>query len=273
MRLPLGLAALLFASLQTSWALRRPVKREYSTYEYYVLEHNPHTGTRLTDVVDALELELVEQVGELKNFWVLRRQKSSYERRNAIDILEDLKRRARGSLHPRSTDELRARELASSIKHLSLQAPRKRVKRDDSHLWVRQEPSETTNATSRDVAERLHITDPSFGEQWHLVNDESPADMVNVVPVWEMNITGEGVIAAMVDDGLDFESDDLAANFVRRHSDLTIFTGLNTPLFRMRRTRMTSMTTLTFQNLYFSMITMEHAARVKLPLLGTMYVE
>ena len=41
--------------------------------------------------------------------------------------------------------------------------------------------------------------------------------MVNVAPVWDMGIAGEGIISAMVDDGLDYESDDLAANFVSRY--------------------------------------------------------
>ena len=35
-----------------------------------------------------------------------------------------------------------------------------------------------------------------------------------VTPIWDMGITGKGVITALVDDGLDYNSDDLAANFV-----------------------------------------------------------
>ncbi|CAL1705543.1 unnamed protein product [Somion occarium] len=37
--------------------------------------------------------------------------------------------------------------------------------------------------------------------------------MMNVTAVWEMGITGKGVISALVDDGLDYNSDDIAANF------------------------------------------------------------
>lgn len=68
--------------------------------------------------------------------------------------------------------------------------------------------------SSSAIAEREGIIDPNFGDQWHLVNDENPVHMVNVAPVWDMGIAGQGIISAMVDDGLDFESDDLAANFV-----------------------------------------------------------
>ena len=37
---------------------------------------------------------------------------------------------------------------------------------------------------------------------------------MNVTALWEEGITGEGIITAFVDDGLDYTSDDLAANFV-----------------------------------------------------------
>jgi kexin len=38
--------------------------------------------------------------------------------------------------------------------------------------------------------------------------------MMNVTPVWDMGYTGKGVITALIDDGLDSESDDLKDNFV-----------------------------------------------------------
>jgi hypothetical protein len=38
--------------------------------------------------------------------------------------------------------------------------------------------------------------------------------MLNVTGLWKEGITGKGVVSALVDDGLDFESGDLAANFV-----------------------------------------------------------
>jgi hypothetical protein len=67
------------------------------------------------------------------------------------------------------------------------------------------------------VIEKLDIQDPLFTRQWHLINEENPEHMMNVTGLWDMGITGAGVITALVDDGLeslDYESEDLADNFV-----------------------------------------------------------
>lgn len=63
------------------------------------------------------------------------------------------------------------------------------------------------------VAEEFHINDPIFKEQWHILNTAFPGHDVNVVPVWRMNITGKGVVTALIDDGLDYESLDLKENY------------------------------------------------------------
>ena len=102
-----------------------------------------------------------------------------------------------------------------AVRHLEKQVPRQRIKRaaipdplpdpqndDDGH------------SLSRAVAERLGIADPLFPDQWHLINEDYPEHMLNTTPVWDMGIMGEGVISAMVDDGLDYDSEDLADNFV-----------------------------------------------------------
>ncbi len=65
------------------------------------------------------------------------------------------------------------------------------------------------------VAQRLGLQDPLFTEQWHLVNEEFPEHMMNATPVWDMGLTGKGVLTSFLDDGLDFESDDLKDAVVR----------------------------------------------------------
>ncbi|KAK4058925.1 pheromone processing endoprotease [Microbotryomycetes sp. JL221] len=60
---------------------------------------------------------------------------------------------------------------------------------------------------------KFGITDPIFDKQWHLANEKIPQNSVNVTGVWEQDIFGQGINVAIVDDGLDMHSDDLADNF------------------------------------------------------------
>ena len=173
-------------------------------------------------------MELVEQVGELQNHWVVRAEKQSLSTRDenpatdfVLEKFDALRTRAHEPLSHRSTDAPRAREIVSSVRYLSRQTLRKRTKRDDSLLDRAPPPIIApaeelgVNATAQAVALRMGINDPMFTQQWHLVNDEFPQHMMNATPIWEMGLTGQGVISALVDDGLDYTSDDLAANFVR----------------------------------------------------------
>lgn len=64
------------------------------------------------------------------------------------------------------------------------------------------------------AADKFSIFDPLWSKQWHLVNEVLPENSINVTGVWEQGYVGKGVNVAIVDDGLDMHSDDLAANFV-----------------------------------------------------------
>jgi kexin len=65
----------------------------------------------------------------------------------------------------------------------------------------------------KDVARKLDIKDPIFGEQWHIMNVKTPGNDLNVTDVWMQGITGKNVTACIVDDGLDMDSADLKDNF------------------------------------------------------------
>ena len=67
------------------------------------------------------------------------------------------------------------------------------------------------------TAETAGLTDPPVGDdlyacQWHLKNREDGGMDINVEPVWEEGITGEGVNVVVVDDGIDQYHEDLAPN-------------------------------------------------------------
>lgn len=182
------LSIFLLALLSITWsvsAVSSPARRAYNTHDYYVLEvdSDPEHHSNL------LGVELVEKVGELDGFWLVRAEKREEEE-----------------------DAILARYHASKpspIKSLTYQTLRTRIKRA---------PPPVSSPVSSDVATRLGIVDPLFPEQWHLVNKDSPEHMMNVTGLWEEGYTGLGVISSLIDDGLDYTSEDLAENFDAAHS-------------------------------------------------------
>lgn len=87
--------------------------------------------------------------------------------------------------------------------------PKKLQKR----LPVPDRPVDSSLEVVNEVRDRLSIEDPLFGIQWHLVNGNYPGHDVNVSGLWYENVTGHNVVVAVVDDGLDYESEDLKDNF------------------------------------------------------------
>ncbi|KAG8725276.1 pheromone processing endoprotease [Ceratobasidium sp. 395] len=179
-----GFAALALALALGSTAT--PARRTYATHTYYVLHHDPSTAD-VSSVVDALGGELVEQVGELADHWLLRVPKHDDR-----------------VMHKRST-------YTEGIRSLEPQVLRQRTKRGA----IPKIPNfPRANFTTFDqIRNAMEIRDPSFDKQWHLFNTISPGNDLNVSGVWNMGITGKGVTACIVDDGLDYESEDLSPNF------------------------------------------------------------
>jgi len=199
-------------------AAATPARRSYDTHNYYVVRHNPRLpgAPPLSEVTRTLGVELVERAGELEDHWLVRREKPSGNlvARASMDPVmetyETLRRRAYSSesLQRRSDDDDHARRFIETVDWISPQKLRRRSKRAP--------PTVKPPTAASQVAQRLGFQDPLFPEQWHLVNNANPEHMMNVVPVWEMGFTGKGIISSLVDDGLDYEHDDLAANFVCR---------------------------------------------------------
>ncbi|PVU95707.1 hypothetical protein BB561_001653 [Smittium simulii] len=59
----------------------------------------------------------------------------------------------------------------------------------------------------------VKISDPMFDKQWHLLNSKIPGNDINVTGVWEEGINGQNITVALIDDGLDYTSEDLFLNF------------------------------------------------------------
>eukprot|EP01027_Heterolobosea_sp_BB2_P013294 GEZU01019179.1.p1 GENE.GEZU01019179.1~~GEZU01019179.1.p1 ORF type:complete len:301 (+),score=68.71 GEZU01019179.1:225-1127(+) len=60
-------------------------------------------------------------------------------------------------------------------------------------------------------------TDPEFPNQWHL-SSNNPFGDINVVPVWEQQVTGDGIIVAVLDNGVNFGNQDLSQSHVPQYS-------------------------------------------------------
>jgi len=208
------------------------VEHSFVTHDYYVLEHDPHVGPSLSQVAARLGVQVVERAGELDNLWVVRIPKKSPstsslgQRDKTNDGAEDRVFAALAAL--RSTSALSAREhhadrrlarrIADSVKHLARQEPRQRVKRAPPPVrpggGKGNDDDMSAHPLAQAVVDRLGIEDPLFIQQWHLVNEEFPEHAMNVTRLWDMGIIGTGVVTALVDDGVDYDSDDLKDNFV-----------------------------------------------------------
>jgi kexin len=222
MRLPFSLILVLL--VHQSISSTPPLKRSYSTHDYFVLEHIPSLGgASLHECTSELGVELVDRVGELRDFWLVRSAKvfSTIQPRSTHDGVlaryKNLRSRAAAidasPLQSRSDGHRHARRIISAINHFEEQLPRQRTKRAPPPIKPADSDSDPNSSAA--IAARLGFVDPLFTQQWHIVNDEFPEHMMNVTAVWEMGITGRGVIASLVDDGLDYKSKDLAENFVR----------------------------------------------------------
>jgi kexin len=215
MRLTALLSILPF--LASALARKNPHVRAYDTHQYYTLELSTHSLSLATATAEALGVELVEQLGGLDGHWLVRVPgQTPLDDTTTTTLLQSdpIEERWRGLR--RRQNRSTGHQTLRSLTPLKL---RKRVKRDGFHMPApsrkhlrRQsfDDSEYRFATSD-----LGITDPMLHLQWHLINQNNRDIELNVTGLWARNITGTGVKVALIDDGLDMNSDDLKDNFVR----------------------------------------------------------
>ncbi|KAJ3331328.1 pheromone processing endoprotease [Blyttiomyces sp. JEL0837] len=196
--------------------------------------------TRAEDIADELNVHFVGRVGELPDFfqyaipkrdvnlWVRDRMIGLGRRESTLnsDQLAGLDE----SEHARTVSELIKDH--PDIVWVEAQVPKLRLfKREpssnDEMVWDLNQANSGPVSVSGAlfarqsvpeylIAEKeLNISDPEFRNQWHLINpapDQRGNDL-NVTGVWSQGILGEGVNVCFVDDGLDYESNDLKDNF------------------------------------------------------------
>ncbi|KAG8625254.1 hypothetical protein KVT40_007005 [Elsinoe batatas] len=183
---------------------------DWEKSDYYAIEVAP--GKSAEDVARRLGLKVHSALGELENHFLLEAPKCNQDL--VSDAITDLrlKRRKRSPGWEREDelDHILFKQKQVRRKKLHKRA----VPRDYREAREAQDPPTSSNVQKGlDIAKSLGIEDPIFKDQWHLYNPTETGNDINVTGVWQSGITGKGSISCIIDDGLDFESDDLKPNY------------------------------------------------------------
>lgn len=208
-----------FVALVSRWAFADQRARDYSTHDYYALHLEP--SVLPIQVASLLGLEYEGPLGELSDHYVL----SSVRQQADVvqDALRDFRKRRR-KREIRAEDAVLDRILLSQKQKPKPRMHKRAVlpppsPRATSPAAVGQAPPDipaddaSPMAKQREIARSLDIRDPIFNEQWHLFNPIQVGHDVNVTDVWSQGVTGRDVVVAIVDDGLDMDSEDLKENY------------------------------------------------------------
>ena len=192
--------------------------RHHDTHDYYALHLQPDVSPHA--VASALGLDYEGKTGELPDHHTFSCPRT--QEHQADDILANVRRRRR------KRSELTGIEALDGILWSQKQKVKPRMQKRSiippppigrAGAPIAQSDKtqpvavEAAVAARKEVARKLSIEDPIFGEQWHLFNTIQLGHDVNVTGVWMQGITGHNVTAVMVDDGIDMYSDDLKDNY------------------------------------------------------------
>ncbi|EGO52593.1 hypothetical protein NEUTE1DRAFT_133220 [Neurospora tetrasperma FGSC 2508] len=203
---PLGLAALAIAS--------NVLPRDFDSNDYYVLHLDARTSP--TEVARSLGLSHEGPLGELQDHHLFVGRKAEHDivKRELTE-----RRRRKRSLgdEPHVLDSVLFSEkqiLRKPWEKRMVPRPagpsRRGLFSDQEVDWAVKKQNE--------VIGNLGIRDPIFKEQWHLFNTVQTGHDVNVTGLWLEGVTGKNATVAIVDDGLDMETDDLKDNYYAQGS-------------------------------------------------------
>ncbi|KAG0236333.1 peptidase S8/S53 domain-containing protein [Mortierella sp. GBAus27b] len=233
-----ALAALAAVQIPACAAARVPIAHDTANHHYYAVKFNDLSAISPPEIARRLGVEYVGQVGELANYHLFSYPKTIHEKRSdsfstlnstftedgqyqdivlrRYEELRQSKAFHRQLMRKRSLDEAGTSlpDDYHPLGPIQKQMLRRRIKRviplEPRGEFVQGDPQPTDG-----LAAQFQITDPGFQYQWHLHNtrEGERGNDINVTGVWEQGITGKGAIVAIIDDGLDAHSEDLATNF------------------------------------------------------------
>ncbi|KAI1638922.1 pheromone processing endoprotease KexB [Biscogniauxia mediterranea] len=191
--------------------------RNFDSHDYYVL--HLERGIHPDHVASRLGLRNEGPLGELPYHYVLSDPKPRAESRSEEHVDHDVVKRAiQEHRRKRSPDAV---DILDSIKFSQKQKRRAPMQKriippppPGFYPQVRANKADPQALEKqKSVMDSLGIQDPIFNEQWHLFNPVQLGHDVNVTDVWLSGITGKNATVAIVDDGLDMDSNDLKPNY------------------------------------------------------------
>ncbi|KAL8680908.1 MAG: hypothetical protein Q9186_002920 [Xanthomendoza sp. 1 TL-2023] len=201
---------------------KRSHVRNHDSHHYYALQLQP--GTAPQEIALALGLDYEGRLGELPDHHTF---SCPHTRQHGADgILERVRRRKRGRSQvtasglldgvlwsQKQTVKPRMQKRSAIPPPIPRQLPPVGQELDGQPVDAQPGGIEAAVAIRKEVARKLSIEDPIFGEQWHLFNTVQLGHDVNVTGVWMQGVTGHNVTAVMVDDGIDMYSEDIKDNY------------------------------------------------------------
>ncbi|RLV94593.1 Kexin [Spathaspora sp. JA1] len=225
MLLPFNILILVLGSL-ISLSLQQVLpRRDYENNNYFLVELNTTSSQKpLVDFIEKYRSHYTfDHQLPLDNYYVFKINKS-HPHNTFLGNYNNLQQQIdQPDLIKRSGFEDVYHDLINSVDSIHMLPPKKLSKRmpvpidhTEMELIARDNELDPTNAAKQkfqEISSKLDIKDPIFSEQWHLFNKVHPGHDVNVVDLWLEGQFGEGIVTAIVDDGLDATSEDLQANF------------------------------------------------------------
>ncbi|XP_055759371.1 PC3-like endoprotease variant B [Salvelinus fontinalis] len=163
-------------------------------------------GTRAAQALaEQHGLQFISRIGNLEGHFTLRDSRRRPDRAALVNTLAE-----RAGVRWVQRQQTHYRDKRAVIRGLE---PHHKLQQQQSELPSRRQD---TLKTEDQLSHSLTFNDPLWPMQWELFNhgqySASHFDL-NVMPVWSRNITGNGVVVSIVDDGVDHTNMDLKRNF------------------------------------------------------------
>ncbi|CAG8433712.1 11274_t:CDS:10 [Ambispora gerdemannii] len=204
-------------------------KRDYTKFSYYAIEVLNDSLASPKEIATLLNVTYEGPIGELANHHLFsfpkvktilsenKRNKRSLDTIQLDENTDRIIRRWKDLKQKRSLGKRifnkRSFQTIDNIISVEKQKLRRRLhKRIPAPPQIPSPKPDNTNIQKTvdfdNLAFSLGISDPGFKYQWHLFNTVQRGNDINVT-----GVTGKNVVVALVDDGLDMDSEDLKDNY------------------------------------------------------------